>query len=124
VRKTHGQGDVTPDTTLPLNRVLDPSLNVNYVVDRTIVPTLTQASVTVPLIKPGTKYLDRLNQVDVRLAKRFQFGKVRFQGQLDIFNVLNSSTVLGVFETFGTSLDRPTQLVQGRLFATGVQMSF
>ena len=116
--------DVGADTTLPLNRVLDPSLNVNYVVDRTIVPTLTQTSVTVPLIKPGTKYLDRLNQIDIRFAKKFQVRKVRFQGQFDIFNVLNSSTVLGVFETFGPSLDRPTQLLQGRLLAVGAQMNF
>jgi hypothetical protein len=114
--------DVTFDPTL--NRVFDPSLNVNYVVDRTIIPSLTQTSVTVPLIQPGTKYLDRWNQIDIRLAKRFQIGKVRLQGQLDIFNVLNSNAILGVLETFGSSLDRPTQILQGRLFAAGAQMSF
>jgi hypothetical protein len=107
-----------------ISRVIDPSLNVNYVVDRTVIPTLTQTSVTVPLIKPGTKYLDRWNQVDVRLAKRFQFGNVKLQGQLDIFNILNASSVLSTVETYGTSLDRPTAILQGRLFAAGMQMSF
>jgi hypothetical protein len=114
--------DVTFDTTL--NRVFDPSLNVDYVVDRTIIPSLTQTSVTVPLIQPGTKYLDRWNQIDMRLARKFQIGNVRFQGQLDIFNVLNSNSILGVLETFGSSLDRPTQILQGRLFAAGAQMNF
>jgi hypothetical protein len=113
---------VTFDTTL--NRVFDPSLNVNYVVDRTIIPSLTQTSVTVPLIQPGTKYLDRWNQIDMRLARKFQIGNVRFQGQLDIFNVLNSNSILGVLETFGSSLDRPTQILQGRLFAAGAQLNF
>jgi hypothetical protein len=114
--------DATYDQTI--SRVIDTSLNVNYVVDRTIIPSLVQTSVTVPLIKPGTKYLPRWNQVDVRLAKRFGVGRIRMQGQLDIFNILNSSSVLSVTETYGSSLDRPTAILQGRLFAAGLQMSF
>jgi hypothetical protein len=107
-----------------LNRILDPSLNVNYVVDRTIVPNLTAASVTVPLLKPGTKYLDRWNQIDVRLSRKFQIRRLSLQGQFDVFNLLNSSNALGVTETLGPSLDRPTIILQGRLFAAGVQMTF
>jgi hypothetical protein len=107
-----------------LNRVEDPSLNVNYIVDRTIVPNLTAASVTVPLIPPGSSYLDRLNQIDVRLARKFVIRGVQAQGQFDIFNVLNANTILGEVETFGTSLHRPTGILQGRLFAAGVQLTF
>jgi hypothetical protein len=107
-----------------LSRVEDPSLNVNYIVDRTVVPSLTQASVTVPLIRPGSTYLDRLNQIDVRLARKFTVRRVQAQGQFDIFNVLNSNTILGEVETFGTSLHRPTGILQGRLFAAGVQLTF
>ena len=112
------------DYTAANNRVIDPSLNVNYVVDRTIVPSLVVTSVTVPLLTPGTKYLDRWNQVDVRLAKKFQVQKVRFQGQVDIFNILNASSILSTNETFGSSLDRPTSILQGRLIAIGAQMTF
>ncbi len=112
------------DYTAANNRVIDPSLNVNYNVDRTIVPTLTQSSVTVPLLKPGTKYLDRWNQIDVRMAKKFHVRKVSFQGQLDIFNILNASSVLSTNETYGSSLDRPTSILQGRLLAIGAQLSF
>jgi hypothetical protein len=114
--------DATYDPAI--SRVIDPSLNVNYVVDRTVVPSLVQTSVTVPLIKPGTKYLPRWNQIDVRLAKKFRLRNVSFQGQLDIFNILNASSVLNVTETFGSSLDRPTAILQGRLFAIGAQMNF
>ena len=106
------------------NRIDDSSLNVNYIVDRTVIPTLVQSSVTVPLLKPGTKYLDRWNQVDVRLAKKFHLHHVNFQGQLDIFNILNASSILTTNEAYGSSLDRPTSILQGRLFAIGAQMSF
>jgi hypothetical protein len=106
------------------NRVDDQSLNVNYAIDRTIIPSLVQSSVTVPLLKPGTKYLDRWNQVDVRLAKKFQVRQVKLQGQLDIFNILNSSSILTAVEANGPSLDRPSSILQGRLLAVGMQLSF
>jgi len=113
-----------------LNRIPDASLNVNYNVTNTIVratnptATLTQASITVPLLVPGTKYLKRWNQVDVRLARKFVVSKVKMQGQFDMFNILNSSSILGTVESFGSTLDRPNAILQGRLFAVGVQMNF
>jgi hypothetical protein len=113
-----------------MNRIPDTSLNVNYNVTAAIVRaanpavTLTQASITVPLLVPGTKYLNRWNQVDVRLAKKFQVKTVRLQGQFDMFNILNSSSILSRNETFGSTLDRPTAILQGRLFAVGMQLNF
>ncbi len=113
-----------------LNRVPDPSLNVDYNVTPAVVRvsnptvTLTQASVTVPLLQPGTKFLDRWNQIDVRLARKFQIGKIRMQGQFDMFNLLNGSNVLTTVETFGATLDRPTSILQGRLLAFGAQVNF
>jgi hypothetical protein len=119
---TNRQDASEVDTTT--GRILDPSLNVNYIVDRTIVPNLTQTSVTIPLIEPGSKYLDRWNQIDVRLTRRFQIRNLDVQGQFDIFNVLNSNSVLGEIENFGPTLGRPTAILQGRLFAVGAQLNF
>jgi hypothetical protein len=113
-----------------LNRIPDTSLNVNYNVTNAIVRatnpsvTLTQASITVPLLVPGSKYLERWNQVDLRLAKKFQVRRLSLQGQFDIFNVLNGSSILSSNESFGSALDRPTSILQGRLFALGMQMNF
>ena len=104
--------------------VLEPSFNANYIVDRTIVPSLTQSSVTVRLLEPGTKFLPRWNQIDARLSKRFQVQRVQLEGQLDVFNLLNSSSVLTINQTYGPSLDRPTSILQGRLFAVGAQLRF
>jgi hypothetical protein len=49
---------------------------------------------------------------------------VNFQGQLDIFNILNASSILSTNETYGPSLDRPTSILQGRLLAVGAQLNF
>jgi hypothetical protein len=104
--------------------VVEPSFNTNYIVDRTIVPTLTQSSVTVKLVEPGTKFLSRWNQIDLRLSKRIQIQSVQLEGQFDVFNLLNSSSVLNINQTYGPSLDRPTSILQGRLFAVGAQVRF
>jgi hypothetical protein len=41
-----------------------------------------------------------------------------------MFNLLNSSSILGTVETFGSTLDRPTAILQGRLLAVGMQVNF
>ena len=113
-----------------INRVIDPSLNVDYIVTSAIFvaanpgATPLQTSLTVPLLKPGTKYLERYNQIDVRLAKKFQVGKIKMQGQFDMFNVLNGSNILSTIEAFGSTLDRPASILQGRLLAVGMQLNF
>ena len=106
------------------NRVPDASLNVEYNVSRTQIPALTVTSITVPLIKPGTQFLDRRNQVDIRLSKKVKVGNVDLSGQFDIFNLLNASTILSQTEQFGSALGRPTAILQGRLFALGMQLGF
>jgi hypothetical protein len=110
--------------TAAQNRVPDPSLNVNYNVTRTIIPTLTVTSITVPLLKPGEKYLERWNQIDLRFAKKFALRAFKFSAQFDMFNLLNSNSILSVNEGFGSNLDRPQSILQGRLFAAGAQMTF
>ena len=102
----------------------DASLNVDYNVTRTQIPTLTVASITVPLLEPGTQFLERRNQIDIRMAKSVSFGRVKLQGQFDVFNLMNSSTILSQNEAFGSALGRPTAILQGRLFALGLQLNF
>jgi hypothetical protein len=109
---------------LAQNRVPDASLNVEYNVTRTQIPNLTVASITVPLLEPGTQFLERRNQIDIRLSKSVTIRRVKFQGQFDVFNLLNSSTILSQTEAFGSALGRPTAILQGRLFALGLQANF
>jgi len=47
------------------------------------------SNVSVPLIEPYSRYEERINQLDVRVAKSIRVGGARVQGMLDIYNVLN-----------------------------------
>src|SRR5262249_10337529 len=51
-------------------------------------------NVTVNLIAPGTLYGDRVNELDLRLAKVLKFGRTRTNVGFDIFNVLNANPIL------------------------------
>jgi hypothetical protein len=108
---------------------VDPSLRVNWVVDRATFKTLTgqtltQSSVTVPLIAPGTKFLSRQNQLDIRLRRSFTVNRVVLEAQADAYNFLNTGVVLSSVQTYGTALDRPASILQGRLFRFGMQAKF
>jgi hypothetical protein len=98
--------------------------DVEYVVDRIILPSLVQSLVTVPLIQPGTKYLPRMNQLDVRFGKVFEIGRLRARGQFDIFNATNSSSILAMGETFGPGLDQVNQILPGRVYGLSMRVDF
>ena len=98
---------------------------MNYLVNRTIAPGLTQTQVSVPLVAPeGSSYFKRLTQLDLRVGKSVRFARVNLTGALDVFNALNASTVFNQIQTFGSALGRPTDVVQGRLFRFGMQLKF
>ena len=86
---------------------------------------LTQTSVTVPLLEAG---LRSTSIAGIRSTcgspRSSRSAALQAQGQFDIFNLLNSNSILSDVETFGTSLDRPSSILQGRLFAVGVQLTF
>ncbi|MDO8680313.1 MAG: TonB-dependent receptor [Acidobacteriota bacterium] len=102
----------------------EPWLDVDYNVTRTILPALVQSSVTIPLIQPGTKFLPRLNQLDVRFSRVFRVGQVRLRGQFDVFNATNSSSILDQGETFGPALDRVNQILPGRILGLSMRVDF
>ncbi|MBI3399900.1 MAG: TonB-dependent receptor [Acidobacteria bacterium] len=114
------------DTTIAAE---DPSLRVNWSVDRTLFrtltgQTLTQSSVTVPLIAPGTKLLDRQNQLDIRLKRQFRVRRFTLEAQADAYNAFNTGVVLNAVQTYGSNLDRPASILQGRLLRFGMQAKF
>jgi Carboxypeptidase regulatory-like domain len=115
--------NATVDTTIA---AVDPSLRINWSVDRTLFRTLTggsltQSSVIVPLIPPGAKQLDRYSQLDLRFKRRFRVSGVQLEAQADAYNALNTGAILNRVQTFGTALDRPASILQGRLIRFGLQ---
>jgi hypothetical protein len=91
-----------------------------------VIPTLTTASLTVPLVAPGTEFLPRLNQLDLSIGKWFEVRSVRVQGQVDIFNAFNASTELGYRSTNATTATYlvPSSILQGRQVRLGLQMKW
>ena len=90
------------------------------------------ANVTVNLVEPGTLYGDRVNEVDVRLAKILKFGRTRTNVGFDIYNILNSAAVLSYNQAFipvarlepdGQWL-MPTGVLQPRFLKFSVQVDF
>ena len=53
----------------------DGDVVMNYIVNRTVIPTLTLAQVTTRLNDPGTNFLDRNNQLDLSVTRNFKFGR-------------------------------------------------
>ena len=91
-----------------------------------VFPTLSEASLTVPLRPYGTEVLDRLNQLDLRGSNVFQLGRYKLEGQLEFFNVLNSDASLAVRGTnYGTAaFQQVATAVQGRIVRVGAQMKW
>jgi Carboxypeptidase regulatory-like domain len=84
-----------------------PAIQANYVVSNSVAsaalgrnlspcqPTalVCNATATVNLIPPGTLYGDRINNLDVRVAKLFRYRRTRLQAGVDIYNVMNADVV-------------------------------
>jgi hypothetical protein len=75
-----------------------PELAANHVVTNAIaLPSLgrnlSSGNVTVNLVKPGTLYGARINNIDMRIAKIIRFRGTRAQLGVDIYNVLNTDVV-------------------------------
>jgi hypothetical protein len=105
--------------------VSDGWLQVNWNVPATAFPggQRTQ-TVVVPLIAPGEKSLDRFTQLDFSVSRVVKIGTTEIRPSFDLFNAMNSNVVLASNQNFGTSLDQPTEILQGRLARVAVQVKF
>jgi hypothetical protein len=109
-----------------------PEIDASYVATNAqIAPSLgrnlaagANGTATIDLIPFGTKFGDRLNQVDFRIAKSIKLRRVRVDPTLDVDNLFNRSTVLGINTRYGPSWLTPTQILPGRLVKFGAQLNF
>ncbi|HMF95759.1 MAG TPA: TonB-dependent receptor [Vicinamibacterales bacterium] len=100
------------------NSIVAPSLGRNL--------SGNAANVTVNLIPPGTMYGDRINELDLRIAKILKFGGTRTMVALDIYNALNSSAALSYNTAFvpgGTWL-QPMTIMTPRFFKITGEIDF
>jgi hypothetical protein len=98
--------------------------SISYQVTRTLLPQLTQASVTVRLNQPGSEYNDRLNQLDLTIARNIRNGRLVIRPELAMFNALNAAPVLTQTNVFGPNLGRVNSILNARLLRVGVLVKF
>jgi len=81
------------------------------------------ANISVNVVEPGTIYGERMNQLDLRMAKLFRFGRTRTSVNLDVFNLFNDNSVLTQSIAFATWL-RPQSILLARFAKVSVQFDF
>jgi hypothetical protein len=119
-----GFGPAAPANTPPRNPDSHDQ-SINYIVNRTVVPALTQTEVRVLLDPPGSNYMQRVTQLDFAVAKTLRPGRnFALTPQVDIFNAFNANPVLTQVNTFGTSLGNPTTILSPRLIRFQVRVEF
>jgi hypothetical protein len=84
-----------------------------------------RATAAVPLVKPGTMYGDRRNQLDLRLSKKLRFvGRRELEVMGDLYNALNANPVTEQNNTYGPQWQRPIGILIGRIAKVGAQFRF
>ena len=116
----------------PVGRV-DASVAANWTVPNAVVRQSLgrdlsggAQNVTVNLVQPGTMFLERLNLLDLRVAKTLRFSRIRTTLMADIYNITNSATPINVNETFvpGGQWQTPVFIPTARFVKLGVQVDF
>jgi hypothetical protein len=105
------------------NAQIAPSLGRNLAACGT--QTVCTASVTVPLIAPQTLFEPRQTFLDLRVSKFFSLGsRARLRVNLDVYNLLNDSSILAINNTYGPTWLKPLDVMIGRLVQVGGQLTF
>ena len=91
-----------------------------------IAPTLTTASINIPIAPPATEYLDRYYLLDLSLSRSFEVRGVRVSPQFDLFNSLNGSPVHQVqtLDITAATYFRPIQTLQARMIRLSMRMNW
>jgi hypothetical protein len=62
--------------------------------------------------------------LDLRLGRNFTVGSLRFEAFADLYNLLNSNTVLTQNNTYGTSLGQVSSTLNPRVLRVGWKFAF
>jgi hypothetical protein len=112
-----------------------PSLNASWAVTSATAAAIGArawtgvASRTINIIREGSDYgKHNLNQLDIKLAKRFTVNRVRLRVDFDVYNLFNSSWPYRISTTYTNTAtsnwQRPLDVLQHRFFKLGGHISF
>ena len=79
------------------------------------------------LIEPNTLFSDRRNNIDLRVAKIFRYGRTRTQLGVDVYNLTNTDVVTSYNQSFSpttTTWLTPTGIQPARYAKISAQFDF
>jgi hypothetical protein len=130
------QANVQPATTFGAVATNGAALSATYNVSTAQVQQIlgrplagSSANQGVNLLGPGQMYGERVNAVDIRVAKNLKIAGTRTVAGLDLYNLLNANTATGYNGTFdvgtnGATWLRPTSILNPRFVRVNVTVSF
>lgn len=89
-----------------------------------ILPSSFQpAQITVNLVPTGTTFTERINQLDLKVAKNFKINRFTFSPQLELFNVTNSDPIISYVSrsVLSSSYGFANSVLQPRIIGVGAQ---
>ena len=89
-----------------------------------VVPGLTQVTQNVQAAPRGDFRYPWVNLVDLRFARSFKAGSMRFEPTIDIYNVFNNNAILSDNVTYGPQWLKPTSILSPRLIEFGGRVDF
>lgn len=92
-----------------------------------VIPNMVQTNIVLPLVPSGsTRFLERLNQLDVSLRRTFRARNMELTPELDIYNALNADTVTAERSAnFGTAAySVPQSVLLGRLMRVAIRVKW
>jgi hypothetical protein len=115
-------------TYVATNAEIRPSLGRHLAACPSQTAATCNQTVTLDLIPPYSLYGDRIQQLDLRFTRNFPLGMNRkLQGNFDIYNILNASTVQNEQATYrvvNNQWRNAIQIMGGRLVKFSAQLTF
>jgi hypothetical protein len=99
-----------------------PETTTVSVANNTVV--LTQGATTLTVEPRGTTRLPNLSQLDMSFKKMIRIGGKTFQPRLDVYNLLNTATIINRITQLGTSYGAVNGIQRGRLVKLGMNFDW
>ena len=109
------------------NAEIKPSLGRNLAACPSQTAATCNQTVTIDLIPVNTLFDDRIQQLDLRVSRTFSMGRAKVQGNVDIYNVFNASTIVNEQTRYGTQNNQwlnAIQIMGARLLKLSAQLTF
>ena len=84
-------------------------------------PTTQQV---VRIVEPNAMLEDRQRQMDLRFTRAIRVVRMTVSPKFDIYNLTNSSAVMGSIAGYGASWLRPTDILTARIVKFGAQVDW